>query len=180
MTFKLAALVLLAATAFAAEQPIAPYFGVWKGEGVSGAERYRLTITMKQTGPYITGSYSGSPKGGGGFFSGSYTGELRADGCYEITVKPMSALIGKVQLTACLGPDKVITVKSMIIGGTATPSKDFTKCVVEVPGPLYKFRGTLFKKGMPGWKKEAKKTEPLPVPVPQPPLPPMTLEIKKN
>lgn len=179
MPFKIVILLFLSAAAFAAKvEPIAPYFGFWSGEGTTPAGIYKVTLTLAQTGPFITGSYKAAPKGRGEFASGSYRGKLRPDGCYDITVTPMSAVIARVQLTACLSPDKVITVKSMFLSGTGTPFNDFTKCVVDAGGPLAGFKGTLYKKdGKPAKKKKAGKKN-APEPDPEPPLAPITLEMK--
>lgn len=170
MPIKTLVFFLLSGTVFAAGEPIAPYLGTWAGVGNTRAGAYDVSVTMQKTGPFIAGTYKAVSKGGGAPASGSYRGKLRPDGCYDITVWPEAASVRELRLAACLDQKKVITIESLFMSGTGTPSDGFTKCAVEASGPLADFSGILYKQKADKKKASKKKSAP----------PPINLEIQKN
>jgi len=139
-------LLLFAAPAMAAH-PFAPWFGIWTGTGSDGQTESNLTVTAKQAGKLVMGTFNGRPKQmGSKSYSGTFRGTLQADGCYAVN----AAVMGQPQnfeATACLKEDKSIEVTSMLANGVITPFNKFTACTFEFTSLISKATGTLYKKG---------------------------------
>ena len=146
MFFKILFLLLSLSTGAAAAEPLAPYYGVWTGDGATTKQKLSITATMREMNGVISGSYNAVVKGSATAYKGSYRAVRKENSCYKVFISPLTRPAINFEADACVETDGTIRARSLVFNGNVKPLKDFMECVFEFSGITGGITGKLHKK----------------------------------